>query len=786
MFSVTAFPIGDDVNLTVGGIQLEYFNQALYNQLNRFLNQPNEAYRALWVYGDSGHGKSYAIYNQLKRFKIPYRTVVFSDENIFPFNTIVEAGLCCAEDPILMEASTLFQSGYAIVFENIEKAKTDHVNLILRLLRYHKNANKPAMVIFEQNTYKNRYAYFEEVTTSVQDVPCTSKEDFMKYLSACFLPHKSNHVVFEKIVAIANSNIQNFFVCLNILKHEGIIGSKYGKLFLKKPKAFIPDNLLSLYGQLFDNLDRQMQEPFRTSAPFSTNMYDRILRVIIRNYSNFEYYLSEISGHESIIKVNETNDSNSLFKATYSFVTEAARNAVCKKISYNEQVELIRKYYDYLDKIYHNRSEFNLISESDKLLLLINLTKDRGSTLTVNQVPLVIDIMVYYYEHKLYFSVAEQGKRLLETNILNEQQLNLSYHSFYLVYFRALLTIGDYHQIISYMGHFMDEDINFIIATALYNLGRPNTALSILMSIKTNIHPINPGYKENLLAAIYDWLGDNKASATHFKSALRAAVKEDNLKFQLYKKYSMYVDFRLPECQEKLKQAISFYAEKDLKQYAECLHNFGTGLIMQFDYELGKECLDQSLDVLSEICSDEVYYPLNSLAISYCYDTMRFEKAIELWTNALKLNINIDFCKLAIQNNLFLAYIHTNNHTEAEKLRISLETTFIEVCQGRDLINTLRELRPDLQHQLRQFYYNCAIFYKRNGLLSESLHSFYKAKHCSRYNSVLLYAINKNILDLESVLGFVKLYKKKMPHPSKQEAFIYKQDMYFCEIMFWG
>ena len=778
--------IDNSADLTAGVYKLEYFNRALFNQLNRFLSQPNEPYRALWIQGDPGQGKSYAIYCQLKHHKIPYRPVVFSDENIFPFTSITAEGSCYAEEPILMEASKLFQSGYAIVFENIEKAKTDHINLILRLLQYHKNANKAAIVIFEQNTGKNRFAYFEKVTTSVQSVPYTNKEEFRAYLFAHFLPNKSNRAVFEKIITIANSNIQNFFVCLNILKHRDIVVTKSDKLFLKKPNAFIPDNLLLLYGQLFDSLDKQMLEPFRTSAPFSANMYDHILRVIIRNYSNFENYLSEMSGRKSIIKVNESNDAKSIFKSSYSFVTETARNAVCKNITYNEQVELIRKYYDYLDKIYHNRSEFNLISESDKLLLLINLTKVRGSMLTVNQIPLIIDLMVYYYEHKLYFSVVEQGKRLLDANILNEQQLNLSYHSFYVVYFRALFAVGDYREIISYMDSFKDEDINFIIATALYNLGRPNTAMNILLSLKTNIHPINHGYRENLLAAIYDWLGDNKSSSAHFKSALRTSVKEDDLKFQLYKKYSMYVDFRLPECQKKLKQAISFYAKRDIKQYAECLHNFGTGLIMQFNYELGREYLAQSIDVLSQICSNEVYYPLNSMAISYCYESMNFEKAIELWANALKLNIDIDFCKLAFQNNMFLAYIHTDNRAEAEKYRVSLETTFIEVCRGREMTDTLRELRPDIQHQLRQFYYNCGIYYKRNGPLSESLQSFYKAKRCSRYDSVVLYAINKNILEIENLLGIVKLYKKKMPHPSKLEEFIYKNDMDLCEIMFWG
>lgn len=769
------------------GIQLKnYFNHALFNNLNQFLKKNNNLYKVLWVCGDLGCGKSFAIHSQLKNNKIPYHIIVFSDENIFPFNEIVSDSNYCTEEAFLIKASELLLSGNVIVFENIEKAKKDHINIILRLLKYHKNANNNIMVIFEQNTCKNDFSYKDSVITLTQHVPATGEKDFMSYMYDHFIKNTSNYPLFEKIISIANSNIQNFFVCLNILKHEGIIAQKHDKLFFKKPNELKSDNLLSLYGQLFDSLDMQMQEPFRVSAPFSPNMYDKILRVIIRNYSNFENYLYKISDYKSIIKTNEENNSNSIFQSTYSFVTEDARNAICNKISRNEQLDLIKKYYDYLDKIYHNRSKFNLISEQDKFLLLINLTKDRGGMLTVNQIPLIIDIMMYYYEHKLYFSVIEQGKRLLNSHILNEEQLNLTYHNFYLIYFRALLSTGNYNRIIAYKDRFNDEDINFIIATALYNFGQPNHALEVLNSIKTNIHAINHGYINNLISSIYDWLGNNKESSRHFKIALRTSVQDDELKYQLYKKYSMYIDFQLPECQDKLKQAIKFYAEKDLKQYAECLHNYGTGFIMQFEFDSGRKYLNESINVLDKICSEEVYYSLNSLAISYCYKSKDFKQAIHVWNDALKLNIGIDFCELAIQNNLFLAYIHSHDYAKADKQQAAIETALIKICKGEKNIDGLKEIRPDIQHQLRQFHFNCAIYYKMKNLTYESLQEFYKAKQCSCYDSVMLYSINKNILELEKSLKINKLHIKKIPHPTKLEKHIYECDMYFCEIMFWG
>ena len=84
-------------------------------------------------------------------------------------------------------------------------------------------------------------------------------------------------------------------------------------------------------------------------------------------------------------------------------------------------------------------------------------------------------------------------------------------HEFWVVFFNALLAVGDYEKILGYKGQFRDEDLNFSIAVALYNYGQPAEALNLLESelCGTKKHK---GDVYNLTASIYDWLGNNKKS----------------------------------------------------------------------------------------------------------------------------------------------------------------------------------------------------------------------------------------------------------------------------------
>ncbi|MBM6669060.1 hypothetical protein H6A64_14805 [Lacrimispora saccharolytica] len=105
-------------------------------------------------------------------------------------------------------------------------------------------------------------------------------------------------------------------------------------------------------------------------------------------------------------------------------------------------------------------------------------------------------------------------------------------------------------------------------------------------------------------------------------------------------------------------------------------------------------------------------------------------------------------------------------------------------------MHSISKDRPDIQHQLRQFYYNCALLSMLENNDEEALSYFIKAKECSTYHSVILYSVEKNIIDLKTKLGknrfMAKFREKKIPAPTELEKYIYNNKSYLCEIMFWG
>ncbi|WP_019851326.1 hypothetical protein [Desulfitobacterium sp. PCE1] len=772
---------------------MDYFNLNFKKKLSDYLLTNSAPFRAIKIYGDLGWGKTFTITEVLQENNLAYQTIAFSEDNVFPFHKLIKKeSEGSEEDQVLIRASKLFQEGYILFFQNLEKCGQDHLRLIARLLQYHKHSGEKATAILEYNTIKEPCDCLSILAQDSLIVEQNSHKDFLGYLYGNFDKNKNNELLFNKILTISNKNLQLFFITLNILKQEEIICEKSGKLHYNKPEEPLPNNLLSLYIRIFDKLDSYMQRSLQASVPFAPNIYSEILKIIIQNYSNFENYLDELSRFESLIKINKdgNEDETKLFRTTYVFTTKAASDAICDKLSPKDLEDLIRRFYDYLDKIYHNRNEYDLLPKSDQIHLLINLAKNRRGYLTVNQIPLIIDIMTYYSSHFMYFSVIEHGDRLIKAGVLNLGQINMEFHNFFLIYFRALLSVGNYDDIIAYKNQFLDEDLNYIIALAFYNDGQPHIALQLLENSRKGGRKNNSGYKELLMASIYDWIGDSSKSFEYFKRALKACTNENPLKYQLYKKYSMYVDFRLPECKSKMKQAVEFYEHQDLRQFAECLHNYGTGCIMTFEFEEARKNLEKSKGILSKICNEEVYYPLNSLAILFCFQFQNFESAIQIWNAALRHCIKIDFCMLALRNNRFNAYIHQKDWYSAHKEKVALELFFYEICPTGDIAEKLKEARPDLQHQLRQFYYNCGVFYKEKKDYKESLKCFHKARKSSKYNSSIMYTISRNITELEDILRhnsrWIPRLKKPLPQPTKIEKFMYEHNMYLCEVMFWG
>ena len=127
------------------------------------------------------------------------------------------------------------------------------------------------------------------------------------------------------------------------------------------------------------------------------------------------------------------------------------------------------------------------------------------------------------------------------------------------------------------------------------------------------------------------------------------------------------------------------------------------------------------------------------------------------------------------------------DYESAYKEKNVLENIITTECSN---IADIKNQRPDIQHQLRQFYYNCALLFKSENNLSAALKYFKCADKCSKYDSNIIYAIKRNIADLnkknKSSKFLDKIKNKHKPAPTEIELYIYERDLYLCEIMFWG
>ena len=771
------------------------FNETLNLEIEKKLLEDKD-FKLLIVCGKRGLGKSTAINSVLNKLDIKTETISFSEDSLIPFVSSQEYNMLpFNSDTFLMQASKMYQAGICLLIKNMDESSEDFAQILYRLIDFHKSSKQKATTIIEinseRNTEFNTKPFLNEIVslaTGIIRFDSVDNSSFLDYLNSIFHEDKDNQYLFDKLIRICSGNIQNFFCALKILEYEEIIYVYDNEYVYFNKEIRIPDNLLSLYIQLFKYLEEHYQKNLQTAAPFSKSIYHNIISCVFDNYDNFEDYLDEISKKTPFITAeNSVSDNAALFDVKYSFGSGTARTAILHQMDDVQTKQMIARYYKYLDDLYNNKTAFDKLDYQDKLLLVYNLSNMRRGNYNINQIKYIVSLMQYYYDNFMYFNVKGSAEQLLNSNILNYNQLNTEYHEFFVVYFQSLIAIGEYDDIIFYKNKFVDSDLNYLIAIAMYNKGAPIEALNVINTIPSQDDNFNIGYKYSLESSIYDWIGDNRKSLKSFEKALKYCGGDSDLTHQLYKKYSMHIDFSMEHCQSKMKSAMEYYENKNIKQYAECLHNYGTDHIKIFSFEKARIFLDKSRKMLKKTCSSEIYHPLNSLAILHCYEDKSFDKAIQLLYEALSYDISIDFCRLALHNNLFNIYIQTNNielaHTEMKFLKVEFEN----ICAPQTDKN-LKKMRPDIQHQLRQFYYNCAFMYKKSNDYAEALSMYRQALDCSDYFSVSKYSICKNIEQLENKFKTSKLgfFKTRNPEPTVFEKFIHENDMYLCEIMFWG
>ena len=770
-------------------LALECFNIEIKKQIKKLLDS-NDNFNLILLYGDLGNGKTYIAHKALSERKIDVTDIIFSGDYFFPRGLMSDEEWIESDEHSILSACTRnFHKENCIFFQNMEYCNLDYLSMFSRMLRYYKSINARATVIIEYNGNRLPNNDFCKLTDKKIGINSPKPEIFDIFLEKNFHYNDLNGMLFQKIKKISTGSVRTFYTVLNILQHLDIISmGEDDKYDYKKVEFEMPNNFLELQNILFGELAKYEANPLLVAAPFSINIYEKLLTEVFSEFDSLEKYLDNLSQYKSFITRDDSFQNTQLFQSSYAFLDNEAQEAILTQLERNEIRKKIAAYYTYFDKIYQNKTWYNSLKDADRVLLLSNLARVRQNTMGINQVRYFVDLMEYYYEHFLYHNVIELACTVIKSKELTSKQINAENHLFWIIYFKSLIAVGKYKQVIEYNEQFADNDLNYLIAKALYYKGEPEKALYILekkISDKGDAN-FNIGYKYSILSSIYDWLGDNKKSKRYFRLAIKNA-REDDLQYQLYKKYSQQIDFAVPECQEKMKKAIDFYANRSMKDYAECLHNFGTSCIFVKEYKEADEKLKLSCNILNKMCANEIYYPLNSLGILYCYNNSEYEKAVSIWEFALKFHINEKFCEAAIINNIMNIYIKIGEYKKAKEKMDFFKRRFIRYNSSANMKN---KSRLDMSHQLRQYYYNIALYFKAKGDFKEAIKYFYKAGKTSTYESNIVYSINKNILDLENhlkqTIRFSKQKHIKVEAPTPIEKYMHEQNMYLCEIMFWG
>ena len=763
-----------------------HFNKKFEDKLKDIFNN-SSMFNLIIIWGEKGVGKTFLSQSFLELNDIKYKNIFFTDENVLPFGFDDISISLNDENAIFMQCSELFAEDYCLYFENMECSDLDSLHILFELVKYYKNHNKKANIILEYNTTVEPDNKICLLANHFLHIDMPDNTIFEKYYKNYFCDSNKSKELFKQMLLLSKKNIQDFFAVQKIFISIHVLEKKGERLIYNDTNTYkLPSNIEDLYIDIFGMQRKYIQNLLLSAAPFSKQIYDVIIYSIYNDYDRLDEYLKELSKQECFIHANNNshNKNYTYFKSNYAFSGEYVRKTILGLISPLEINKIITEYNDYLDKLFCNKSVYNDLQNTEKIILLSMLTKQRHKQLTFSQIQYITELMEYYYKSFMYLNAIKQGEKLLESKVADSLQINKESHQFWVIYFHSLLAIGSYRKIIDYKDDFEDADLNYDIAVALYNSGQPIEALKLLEKIQNKTGYFK-GYIHILKASIYDWLGDNKKSKSEFERA--TSYSDNTIKYQIYKRYNMYIDFRIPECREKMQCAIDYYKENNLKQYAECLHNYGTSCIFIKDYENAQKYLSLSVDILNKICANQIYYPLNSLAILYSYNECDYNRATKTILEALKCNIDESFCKLALHNNLFNISISMKDYESAYKEKNVLENIITTECSN---IADIKNQRPDIQHQLRQFYYNCALLFKSENNLSAALEYFKCADKCSKYDSNIIYSIKRNITDLnkknKSSKFLNKIKNKHKPAPTEIELYIYERDLYLCEIMFWG
>ncbi len=333
------------------------------------------------------------------------------------------------------------------------------------------------------------------------------------------------------------------------------------------------------------------------------------------------------------------------------------------------------------------------------------------------------------------------------------------------------------------IGNYFKSKFLYDRAYCLYNTGRADEALNILIDLKTKLKD-STEFTElfvkilSLLAAIYDHHGNKRDSIRHYEWCLKKCQSNKKLEKEYYRLLGRSNMFYSNEISlMMLEESVRYFMNSgNQKEYAKILHNLGSENINAYNLEAAEKNLQESMEIFNSYCSNDVHYPINNLAIvkalsgdikeSLILFSKAYSKDYEFFSQ-IWVKLNISTCKRMLDD--FNSCIEILNECD-EQLKTTSENTSL------------------LNSHLKTCY---ALYYKEKKQFKLALDYFLQALKIYEDDLNDMFYVNfylKNINEISSILN-IELDKKITQRKITLTNYVnhlYKNNVFFGDFMFWG
>lgn len=767
----------------------------------------------LILVGERGVGKRHLLKKALARFDDQYvmHEATIREGDFYQFQDLVKR----ADEPIethyrqsVLHALNEYTSdSHAVVlFKNFEYCDKEHLFLIDTVLKHIESSARTCNLVLS----------FNELDMTESDsmnrviVKPMSHKAMCTWLKKNAFVKNADQSSIARVATLSQGNIGLGRIVCGILKNLGIL-EENGKRYRFSPGCSsrdIPPTLDELYRRQIETLDLHSRLSLECILPFGRAAHVNLIENVPEIHdahqpTKAKADFQNLAKERCLIEETGTRDAGTLFDRSFELRTDhisrAVRNQSDRIGAYTNSIKL------YLEEYLNDRSRFSSLSFVDQYEMLSFLGDIRKGACDKN-FKAVVDLMEALLEKGFFARVCEVADIVLDAWDHKVERISSNDARFFDIYCWALHNLGKNDVLMSYQNSPLPCRARLVVARAIHDSGNPQGAIDYISQSEQSDEEYKP-FSFLLIAAAYDWIGDNERTA-HFLEAAkkrRDKISAKNLDAfdVLLAKNSLTGNLSLDEqgkdrmiaqC-ERYMENPSLLADSPLcKPKLECISNVGASLINDFKNidmrKKGVAFLKFAEHGLTDLCDSEAYYTKNALALNCCFEE-DFGKALEQY-EAIGLHDGMPpFCWLIIKGNIWGIARILGREALVDSCRRKADT-WLETAYGYPMrgdaedvksVRLIAQEHPDVGLPMRQYAINRGEFCLSRSYYDEA-HAWYRcAREATAYSSNSEGLVTVRLAELEGNKppeGFDGGDVKSLSH------FFVKHHAFLCALMFWG